>query len=83
MTCEHLKGGGVKGDGHGGLKRRRGDGAIFQTSKMTMLLNFPRPLHPQKSGSGPRGDEPVCGKDKGGRGEEKRRRKNKMAILLF
>lgn len=50
-----------------------------------MLLNFARPLHPLKSRSGQKGDEGVCGEEdeRGGRGEEKRRRKNKMAILLF
>lgn len=67
MTCEHLKGGGAKGEGGGGRRRRRGDGSIFQTPKMTAWLNFPRPLHPLKSGSGPRGDE-----DKGRAGERRK-----------
>lgn len=76
MTCEHLKGGGAKGAGGAGGERRRSrcDGAIFQTPKMTMLLNFPRPLHPLKSRSGPKGDEGVCREENerggGGGGEE-------------
>lgn len=37
-----------------------------------MLLNFPRPVHPLKSGSGPRGDEGVYTEDDVGEGGEEK-----------
>lgn len=67
MTCEHLKGGGAKGDGQG-AEKEEGWRRHFSNIQDDNVAELPTSSPPQKSGSGPRGDEGVCRKDKGGMG---------------